>query len=153
MYSINFDLQLQVLCHNCLQYYLAIQLQGSMKPLNILQVLVLVCIFIYFIEYSCALFIHFYYYNGSKCSFFFIIKLGLLWKIYSGYKKSTQQSASIFVLEKRQLDKWSRIEREHIIEVVKKGVAQLARLKHPQILTVQHTLEESRFIQLECIEC
>jgi len=85
--------------------------------------------------------------------FFFIIKLGLLWKIYSGYKKSTQQSASIFVLEKRQLDKWSKTEREHIIEVVKKGVAQLTRLKHPQILTVQHTLEESRFIQLECIEC
>ncbi|XP_060840566.1 SCY1-like protein 2 isoform X1 [Rhopalosiphum padi] len=70
--------------------------------------------------------------------------VGLLWKIYSGYKKSTQQSASIFVLEKRQLDKWSRTEREHIIEVVKKGVAQLARLKHPQVLTVQHTLEESR---------
>lgn len=77
--------------------------------------------------------------------FFFFNKLGLLWKIYSGYKKSTHQPASIFLLEKRQLDKWSKIEREHIIEVVKKGVAQLTRLKHPQVLTVQHTLEESRF--------
>lgn len=76
---------------------------------------------------------------------FFFNKLGLLWKVYSGYKKSTQQPASIFLLEKRQLDKWSKTEREHIIEVVKKGVAQLARLKHPQMLTVQHTLEESRF--------
>ncbi|XP_050534793.1 SCY1-like protein 2 [Daktulosphaira vitifoliae] len=69
---------------------------------------------------------------------------GLLWKIYSGYKKSTQQPASIFVLEKRQLEKWSKNEREHIIEFIKKGIAQLTRLRHPQILTVQHTLEESR---------
>jgi len=75
-----------------------------------------------------------------------VCKLGLLWKIYSGYKKSTQQPASIFLLEKRQLDKWSKTEKEHIVEVVKKGVAQLTRLKHPQVLTVQHTLEESRFI-------
>lgn len=74
--------------------------------------------------------------------------LGLLWKIYSGYKKSTNQPASIFLLEKRQLDKWSKTEREHIIEVIKKGVAQLSRLKHPQILTVQHTLEESRLLCL-----
>lgn len=82
---------------------------------------------------------------NTICLIKYIISKGLLWKIYSGYKKSTQQPASIFLLEKRQLDKWSKIEREHIIEVVKKGVAQLTRLKHPQVLTVQHTLEESRF--------
>ncbi|XP_050436024.1 SCY1-like protein 2 [Adelges cooleyi] len=70
--------------------------------------------------------------------------VGLSWKIYSGYKKSTQQPASIFLLEKRQLDKWSKSERDHIIDVLKKGVAQLTRLRHPQVLTVQHTLEESR---------
>lgn len=74
----------------------------------------------------------------------------MLWKIYSGYKKSTQQPASIFVLEKRQLDKWSKSEREHIIEVIKKGIAQLTRLRHPQILIVQHTLEESRYGILIC---
>lgn len=77
----------------------------------------------------------------------YIYILGLLWKIYSGYKKSTNQPASIFLLEKRQLDKWSKTEREHIIEVIKKGVAQLSRLKHPQVLTVQHTLEESRLLR------
>ena len=68
----------------------------------------------------------------------------LLWKIYSGYKKSTKQEAAIFVLEKKLLDKFSKKDKELIIDVFRKGVAQLTRLRHPQILTVQHSLEESR---------
>ncbi|CAL7949023.1 unnamed protein product [Xylocopa violacea] len=68
----------------------------------------------------------------------------LLWKIYNGYKKSTKQEAAIFVFEKRILDKFSRNDRELIIETLKRGVAQLTKLRHPQILTVQHPLEESR---------
>ncbi|XP_076749656.1 SCY1-like protein 2 [Xylocopa sonorina] len=68
----------------------------------------------------------------------------LLWKIYNGYKKSTKQEAAIFVFEKRMLDKFSRNDKELIIETLKKGVAQLTKLRHPQILTVQHPLEESR---------
>uniref|UniRef100_A0A8D8SYS2 SCY1-like protein 2 n=2 Tax=Cacopsylla melanoneura TaxID=428564 RepID=A0A8D8SYS2_9HEMI len=69
---------------------------------------------------------------------------GLLWKIYSGTKRSTNQDASIFVLEKRQLDKLDMKLREEYFIFVKKGVSQLTRLRHPQILTVQHPLEESR---------
>ncbi|XP_015127087.1 SCY1-like protein 2 [Diachasma alloeum] len=70
---------------------------------------------------------------------------GLLWKVYSGFKKSTRQEASIFVFEKRLLDRWStRQEREAVLEALKRGVAQLTKLRHPQILTVQHPLEESR---------
>ncbi|XP_043260358.1 SCY1-like protein 2 [Colletes gigas] len=68
----------------------------------------------------------------------------LLWKIYSGYKKSTKQEAAIFVFEKRVLDKCSKNEKEVILETLKRGVAQLTKLRHPQILTVQHSLEESR---------
>lgn len=70
---------------------------------------------------------------------------GLLWKIYSGYKKSTKQEAAIFVFEKRILDRWpNKHERENILETLKRGVTQLTKLRHPQILTVQHPLEESR---------
>ncbi|XP_066581269.1 V-type proton ATPase catalytic subunit A-like [Prorops nasuta] len=70
---------------------------------------------------------------------------GLLWKVYSGYKKSTRQEASIFVFEKRLLDKWpSKSDREAVLETLKRGVTQLTKLRHPQILTVQHPLEESR---------
>lgn len=68
----------------------------------------------------------------------------LLWKVYSGYKKSTKQEAAIFVFEKRVLDKFSKNDKELILETLKRGVAQLTKLRHPQILTVQHPLEESR---------
>lgn len=70
--------------------------------------------------------------------------LGLLWKIYKGTKRSTKQEASIFVFEKRQLDKWNKTDRDIILETLKRGVTQLTKIRHPQILTVQHPLEESR---------
>jgi len=69
---------------------------------------------------------------------------GLLWKIYSGVKKSTRQPASVFVLERSMLDRFDKQEKDIIWDLMKKGVSQLTRLRHPQILTVQHPLEESR---------
>lgn len=69
---------------------------------------------------------------------------GLLWKIYKGFKRSTKQEASIFVLEKRQLDKWNKTDREIVLESLRRGVTQLTKIRHPRILTVQHPLEESR---------
>jgi len=69
---------------------------------------------------------------------------GLLWKIYSAVKKSTKQAASVFVLERALLDRFEKGDRELIWEMMKKGVGQLTRLRHPRILTVQHPLEESR---------
>ncbi|XP_003697658.1 SCY1-like protein 2 [Apis florea] len=68
----------------------------------------------------------------------------LLWKVYNGYKKSTKQEAAIFVFEKRILEKFSKSDKELILEILKRGVAQLTKLRHPQILIVQHPLEESR---------
>ena len=64
---------------------------------------------------------------------------GLIWKIYSGVKKSTRQSAAVFVLEKRALDAQypDKTDREAILDQCRKAVAQLTRLKHPQVLTVQ----------------
>jgi len=69
---------------------------------------------------------------------------GLMWKVYSGFKKSTKQPASVFVFEKSLLDRFDKQEKELLLDLVRKGVAQLTRLRHPQILTVQHPLEESR---------
>ncbi len=74
---------------------------------------------------------------------------GLLWKVFSGTKKSTRQSAAVFVLEKRALEakypgSERRPERDRILEQVRKSIGQLTRLRHPQILTVQFPLEESR---------
>ncbi|KAI8421429.1 hypothetical protein MSG28_009499, partial [Choristoneura fumiferana] len=69
---------------------------------------------------------------------------GLLWKIYKGYKKSTKQEASIFVFEKKQLEKFTKADRDIMLDTLKRGIVQLTKLRHPQILTVQHSLEESR---------
>ncbi|KAJ8918976.1 hypothetical protein NQ315_016880 [Exocentrus adspersus] len=69
---------------------------------------------------------------------------GLLWKIYKGCKRSTKQEASIFVFEKRQLEKWNKQDRELVLETLRRGVVQLTKIRHPKILTVQHPLEESR---------
>ncbi|RZF40005.1 hypothetical protein LSTR_LSTR002408 [Laodelphax striatellus] len=69
---------------------------------------------------------------------------GLLWKVYSGYKKSTRQEAAIFVFEKRQVERWSKPDRDLLLETLRRGVAQLTRLRHPRVLTVHHQLEESR---------
>ncbi|XP_015793564.1 SCY1-like protein 2 [Tetranychus urticae] len=69
---------------------------------------------------------------------------GLSWKIYSGFKKSTKEEASIFVLEKKILDKYSRRDKELVLDILRKGVSQLTKIRHPSILTVQHPLEESR---------
>ncbi|XP_026736517.1 SCY1-like protein 2 [Trichoplusia ni] len=69
---------------------------------------------------------------------------GLVWKIYKGYKKSTKQEASIFVFEKKHLDRWAKGDRDILLETLRRGIVQLTKLRHPQILTVQHSLEESR---------
>nr|CAG4636783.1 EOG090X018J [Ceriodaphnia reticulata] len=68
----------------------------------------------------------------------------LLWKIYSGYKKSTKQEASIFVLEKKLLARYTKKDSDQLVEVLRRGVAQLTRIRHPMVLTVQHAVEESR---------
>ncbi|XP_013108026.2 SCY1-like protein 2 [Stomoxys calcitrans] len=70
--------------------------------------------------------------------------VGLLWKVYNGYKKSTKQEVSVFVFEKKALDRWSKEDREAILETLRRGVQQLTKIRHPHVLTVQHPLEESR---------
>lgn len=48
------------------------------------------------------------------------------------------------MFEKRQLERWNKADRDLILESLKRGVVHLTKLRHPQILTVQHPLEESR---------
>ncbi|XP_043223313.1 SCY1-like protein 2 [Amphibalanus amphitrite] len=69
---------------------------------------------------------------------------GLLWKVYSAVKKSTREEASVFLLEKHLLEQWGRRDREMMLDILRQGVSQLTRLRHPRILTVQHAMEESR---------
>ncbi|XP_054739148.1 SCY1-like protein 2 [Anastrepha obliqua] len=70
--------------------------------------------------------------------------IGLMWKVYNGYKKSTKQEVSVFVFEKKMLERWSKDDRETMLETLRRGVQQLTKIRHPHVLTVQHPLEESR---------
>jgi len=71
---------------------------------------------------------------------------GLSWKIYAGRKLSTKQPVAIWLFEKKQIEKWPRNEKEAFPELLKRGVNQLTRLRHPRLLVVERTLEESRFV-------
>ena len=62
-----------------------------------------------------------------------MVTSGLIWKVYSGFKKSTKQPAAVFVLEKRALDRFERHDREFLLDLYKKAIAQLTRLRHPQV--------------------
>ena len=50
----------------------------------------------------------------------------------------------MFVLEKKLIDSYDKRERDPITEMFRKGPQQLAKLRHPRLLTIQHTIEESR---------
>lgn len=77
--------------------------------------------------------------------------IGLLWKVFAGWKKSTRQEAAIFLVEKRMLDRWTANDKQLLIDVLRRGVSQLTKLRHPQVLTVQHPLEESRSDNLRIV--
>ncbi|KAJ6259562.1 hypothetical protein Dda_5199 [Drechslerella dactyloides] len=76
------------------------------------------------------------------------------WKIYDGKKKSTGQPCSVFVFERSSLAapgnslslRSSNVKAAHdeVVDRLKKEVALLARLRHPNILEVVEPLEESR---------
>lgn len=55
--------------------------------------------------------------------------------------------AAVWLLDKRTLEKLvtNKSDRDAAIELLKRGVSQLTRLRHPRILGVLHALEESRF--------
>ncbi|MCP9265083.1 SCYL2 [Dirofilaria immitis] len=74
------------------------------------------------------------------------------WKIYAAQKRSTKKPVSVWLFEKRNLEKWPRYERELFSEILKKGVSQLTRLRHPRILVIDHPLEESRDSYAFCTE-
>ncbi|KAI6205397.1 Protein kinase domain-containing protein [Aphelenchoides besseyi] len=77
---------------------------------------------------------------------------GNCWKIFQGTKLSTKQTVSVWLFEKKQIEKWPRVEREAFPDIVKRGVHQLTRLRHPRLLIVEHALEESRDSFAFCTE-
>lgn len=67
----------------------------------------------------------------------------MCWKILRGVKRTTKQNVSIFLFDKNQL-KFIKEDRDAILDVLRRGVVQLTKIRHPRILTVEHPIEESR---------
>ncbi|TKR80660.1 hypothetical protein L596_014699 [Steinernema carpocapsae] len=77
---------------------------------------------------------------------------GLAWNIYNGKKYSTNAPCSVWMFEKKTVEKWPRYERDIFLELLKQGVANLTRLRHPRLLVVEHSLIESRESYAFCTE-
>ena len=79
-----------------------------------------------------------------------------VWQIFDAKKKSSGSAVSIFVFDRKSLDVQSnglgartsatsiRKAQEHVIERLKKGASNLARLRHPSILQLVEPVEETR---------
>ncbi len=67
-----------------------------------------------------------------------------LWDIYHGSRKDRQQDVCIFIHEKKNLDKYTKEEKEEIINVLKKEASGLAKFKHPLVLSLVDPLLEDK---------
>ncbi|XP_054734501.1 uncharacterized protein LOC129241981 [Anastrepha obliqua] len=68
----------------------------------------------------------------------------LVWRIHDGYRKSDSKACSIFVFEKKIAEKLLKPRRKEIVtELLKNSVKAMERFRHPKILQVLHTVEES----------
>uniref|UniRef100_A0A1I8N9V4 Protein kinase domain-containing protein n=1 Tax=Musca domestica TaxID=7370 RepID=A0A1I8N9V4_MUSDO len=68
----------------------------------------------------------------------------LAWKIHEGHRKNDGKECSIFVFEKKIAEKLHKPRRkETITEILKNSVKNLERFRHPKMLQVIHTVEES----------
>ncbi|KAI9550555.1 hypothetical protein GHT06_005057 [Daphnia sinensis] len=69
---------------------------------------------------------------------------GYLWKVHDAYRKSDGKEASVFLFDKRTADKLHKPRRkETISEMLRHGVRQLERCRHPRLLHVLHSVEET----------
>ncbi|XP_043231316.1 SCY1-like protein 2, partial [Amphibalanus amphitrite] len=65
------------------------------------------------------------------------------WRVYEGHRKNDGKEVSIFVFEKKIAEKvYKPKRRETVTELLRAGVKQLERLRHPRILQVIHPVEE-----------
>ncbi|XP_054086089.1 SCY1-like protein 2 isoform X6 [Zeugodacus cucurbitae] len=68
----------------------------------------------------------------------------LVWRIHDGYRKSDGRECSIFVFEKKIAEKLHKPRRkETVTELLRNSVKTMERFRHPRILQVIHTVEES----------
>lgn len=67
-----------------------------------------------------------------------------LWDIYHGSRKDRQQEVCIFIHEKKNLDKYTKEEKEEILNILKKEASALAKFRHPLVLGLVDPLLEDK---------
>ena len=72
--------------------------------------------------------------------------IGSLWKIYQAVKQDkTKQEVSIFMFDKKVLDKIKKVEKEDFLVFLRKEGQNLAKFRHPNILSlVEPLMEDSK---------
>mmetsp|Transcript_36372 Transcript_36372/g.82426 ORF Transcript_36372/g.82426 Transcript_36372/m.82426 type:complete len:792 (-) Transcript_36372:30-2405(-) len=69
----------------------------------------------------------------------------LKWRLHSAsYKDRKDEKLTIFVFEKKVVEKYAKNSKENILETLRKDASNLQRLRHPQILSVIEALNEER---------
>ncbi|KAJ1369323.1 SCY1-like protein 2 [Parelaphostrongylus tenuis] len=61
---------------------------------------------------------------------------GFYWKVFRG--------CSVWIFDKKDIDRWPKDDRESFLSLIRQGVSQLTKLRHPRLLVVEHPIEESR---------
>ena len=70
-----------------------------------------------------------------------------LWRIHSAVEKSSRSPASVFLFSKKDAAStkgMKKKQREELFEAMRRGPAQLQKLRHPDLLRVVHPLTESK---------
>ena len=57
----------------------------------------------------------------------------------------------IFHKQTPEFEKMPKKQREAICEMLKKGPTHLVKLRHPRLLTIHHSVEESRWEGRKCV--
>mmetsp|Transcript_51530 Transcript_51530/g.122545 ORF Transcript_51530/g.122545 Transcript_51530/m.122545 type:complete len:807 (+) Transcript_51530:174-2594(+) len=69
----------------------------------------------------------------------------LKWRLHSAnFKERPDDKLTIFLFEKKVVEKYAKNSKENILETLRKDATSLQRLKHPQILSVIEALNEER---------
>ncbi|RHY95335.1 hypothetical protein DYB35_008381 [Aphanomyces astaci] len=66
----------------------------------------------------------------------------LLWKIYPAVSRKTGVEVSVFVFDKKDLDKVQN--KDRVLDVLRQDMKTLRVLRHPQILKIEEVFEETR---------
>eukprot|EP00741_Cyanophora_paradoxa_P021502 tig00021357_g20758.t1 len=68
---------------------------------------------------------------------------GMTWRIHAASRKSNNEEVSVWIFDKKIIDRVPKNSQETALEIARKEGTQVARLRHPHIIRVLNSAEES----------